>query len=165
MQSRELLITALNQSYGLVLPLLEDLKSAPHVTPTSEGGNHAHWILGHLLYSEGRFREMMRGVANPVQEIGELFGGGSSPEATGSGYPTYEELLGRLIELRRETMDWVNSLAEEDLDQASQNIPPGFEPFFGTWRQSLLMQAMHWMNHRGQLADCRRAAGRSRMMA
>ena len=165
MDSKELIVTALNQSYGLVMPLLEDLKTAPLVAPTSDGGNHAHWVLGHLTVSDGQFLSMMRGTPNPFKEFGPLFGGGSTPEPQGNGYPAYDELLAKLAELRGETMKWIESLSEADLDQPSRDVPPGFEAFFGTWRQCLLMQAMHWMNHRGQLTDCRRAAGRERLMA
>ncbi len=165
MQSKELLLIALQQSYGLVLPLLEDLKSAPLTAPTAKGGNHAHWILGHLVQSEGQFRAIMRGDANPVAHLMPFFAGGTEPEPSACSYMAYDELLAMLVRMRRETMDWLGSLSESDLDTPSKMVPPGFEPFFGTWRQCLLMQAMHWMNHRGQLADCRRAAGRVRMMA
>lgn len=165
METKELVKTALQQSYGLVMPLLQDLQTAALVAPTSRGGNHAHWILGHLVQSEGEFRAMMRGIPNPVTDIRELFGGGTIPRVDGVGYPSYAELLTRIHNLRAETMNWLDSLEEADLDRASQAIPPGFESFFGTWRQCLLMQALHWMNHRGQLADCRRAAGREKLMA
>lgn len=165
MQSKELLISALNLSACLVMPLLEDLKSASLVAPTPAGGNHAHWVLGHLVQSEGHFRSIMRGIPSPVDHLDPIFGGGSVPDPTGANYPDYAELLVTLVELRAETMQWLESISETDLDQASKVIPTGFEPFFGTWRQCLLMQAMHWMNHRGQLADCRRAAGRERLMA
>lgn len=165
MQSKELLTAALQHSYGLVMPLLEDLRSAPLVAPTPCGGNHAHWTLGHLLASEGHFRWMMRGVANPVEGMWPLFGSGSAPDPAGTGYPPYDELLENVKQLRQETMSWLESLSDTDLDQSSRIVPPGFEPFFGTWRSCLLMQALHWMNHRGQLADCRRSAGRERIMA
>lgn len=165
MQTKELLVTALSQSYGLVMPLLEDLESAALVAPTLKGGNHAHWILGHLVMSEGQFRAMMRGIPNPVESLGPQFGGGSTPDPAGTDYPAYEALLTKLASLRHETMAWLESLAENDLDQSSKVVLPGFEPFFGTWRSCLLMQAMHWMNHRGQLADCRRSAGREKLMA
>jgi hypothetical protein len=165
MQTKELLATALQQSYGLVMPLLEDLKSATLVQPTPNGGNHAHWILGHLTVAEGQFRAMMRGVPNPVEHLRPQFAGGTVADPAGAGFPAYDELLTTIVGLRQETMAWLGSLSEDDLDQASKVVPPGFESFFGTWRQCLLMQAMHWMNHRGQLADCRRAAGRERLMA
>lgn len=165
MQSKVLLITALQQSYALVMPLLEDLRSAALVAPTAKGGNHAHWILGHLVVSEGQFRAIMRGVPNPVESLIPLFDGGSTPDPVGMNYPAYDDLLAKLASLREETMAWLEPLDESDLDQASKVVRPGFESFFGTWRSCLLMKAMHWMNHRGQLADCRRSAGRERMMA
>jgi uncharacterized damage-inducible protein DinB len=165
MQSKELLTTALQQSYGMVMPLLQDLRSAALTPPTPKGGNHAHWILGHLVQSEGHFRTMMRGVPNPVEDLRSLFAGGTAPDPQGTDYPAYDELLAKLAAMREETVQWLTTLSENDLDQPSKVVPPGFEPFFGTWRQCLLMQAMHWMNHRGQLADCRRAIGRERMMA
>jgi len=161
MQTKELLATALQQSYGMVMPLLADLESAAHVPPTPNGGNHAHWVLGHLAHSEGQFRSIMRGVPNPVAHLRTQFAGGTTPDPAGVGFPSYNELLSQLVAMRQETMAWFELLTESDLDQVSQNVPPGYEPFFGTWRQCLLMQALHWMNHRGQLADCRRAAGRT----
>lgn len=51
----------------------------------------------------------------------------------------------------------------DDLQSAAL-VSPQFELYFGTWRHMFLMRAMHWMNHRGQLADCRRAAGRPPLM-
>lgn len=165
MNSKDLLVQGLQLSYGMVLPLLEDLKSAPLVTPGSQGGNHAHWILGHLANSEGRFRTIMRGVPNPVDAWQTLFGGGTQPDPLASGYPSYDELLLKLVALRQETLEWVETLTEGDLDHPSQVVPPGFEPMFGTWGKCLLMLSLHWMNHRGQLADCRRAAGRAKLMA
>lgn len=164
MNSKDLLVHGLHLSYNMVLPLLEDLKSAPLVTPMP-GGNHAHWILGHLTNSEGRFRTIMRGVPNPVDAWQTLFGSGSQPDPAAVGYPSYDELLAKLVSLRQETMEWVTSLEESDLDQPSKFVPPGFEAMFATWGKCLLMQSLHWMNHRGQLADCRRAAGRTKLMA
>lgn len=164
MQAKELLLTSFQQSYSITMPLLEDLKSAPLVQPTPRGGNHAHWIVGHLLSSEGRFRAMLRGLPNPVEHLQPLFAGGTTPDPAGNGYAPYEELLAQLVTLRQETLQWLETLSDSDLDKPSHLIPPGFELFFGTWGRGLLLQSMHWMNHRGQLADCRRAAGRERLM-
>lgn len=165
MQSKDLLLVANRQCVALVMPLLEDLATAALVSPTPNPGNHAHWVLGHLVLSEGQFRTMMDGTPNPGEAYEPLFGGGSHPDATGSGYPPYHELLNQLIRLHESTLVWLESMPETQLDQPSQRIPPGFEPLFGTWRQVLLMRALHWMNHRGQLADCRHAAGRPPLLA
>lgn len=164
MQSKGLLLLANEQCAALVLPLLQDLRTAPLVSPTPIPGNHAHWVLGHLVFAERQFRSMMDGTPNPAQAWESMFGGGSQPSPAGEGYPGYAELLDRLETLHADTLAWLRTLNESDLDRPSLNIPPGFEPFFGTWGRVLLMRAMHWMNHRGQLADCRRSAGRTTLM-
>lgn len=164
MQSKSVLILANRQAAGLVFPLLDDLQSAALVSPTVGTGNHAHWLLGHLVFSEGRYREMMQGIENPCQSLHDKFGGGSQPDPNAAEYPSYEELLSRLRSMDEEFMAWLESTSEEELDQAIAGVPPQFELYFGTWRHMFLMRAMHWMNHRGQLADCRRAAGRPLLM-
>lgn len=165
MQTKELLLLANQQCFGLVLPLLEDLASAPLVPGSGAEGNHAYWVLGHLVASEGGFRAMMEGTPNTEESLKSLFSGGSTPHPTGEGYPAYADLLSRLKAHQETIVAWIATLSESALDQPSRAIPAGFEPFFGTWRQVLLMRALHWMNHRGQLADCRHAAGRPPLMA
>ena len=164
MQTKELLSVANRQCFMLVMPLLEDLATAPHVPATAKGGNHSHWVLGHLVVSEGQFRSMMDGTPNPNEALKPLFGGGSQPDADGTSYPPYQELLDRLKSLHEATLARLDGMSESDLDLPSRAVPPGFEPYFGTWRQVFLMRAMHWMNHRGQLADCRHSAGRHPLM-
>lgn len=164
MQSKDLLVLANQRCASLVLPLLDDLKSVPLVAPTTNSGNHAHWVLGHLVLSEVRFRSMMEGTSHPRESLKPMFGGGSKPSSTGEGYPAYDDLLTELKLSHEKTLAWLESLTETDLDQPSKAIPQGFEAFFGTWRHILMMRALHWMNHRGQLADCRHAAGRSPLM-
>ena len=164
MQTRDLLVMANQHAFALTMPLLEDLRTASLVPPTT-GGNHAHWVLGHLLVSEGNFRTMMRGGEHPYAALQTQFGGKSTPDATGAGYRTYDELLAELNTEHQAMMTWLESLTEADLDQTSAQCPPGFEDFFGTWRQVLLMRPMHWMTHRGQLADSRKAAGREPLIA
>ena len=164
MQSKELLVMANRHACALTMPLIEDMRTAPLVPP-APGGNHAHWVVGHLLFSEGRFESIRRGCENPFEILQPQFGGQSIPNMSGSGYRPYEELLAELQAQQQSLMTMLESLTEADLDQPSIGCPPGFEAFFGTWRQVLLMRPMHWMIHRGQLADCRRAAGREPLLA
>ena len=164
MQSKTLLLMANQHACTLTMPLMEDLRTAPLIPPTP-GGNHAHWVVGHLLFSEGRFQQIMNGGENQFEELQTCFGGQSTPRSDGSGYQTYGDLLSALQDQHQTTIALLEALTEEELDQPCQGCPPGFEPFFGTWRQVFLMRSMHWMIHRGQLADCRRAAGREPLLA
>lgn len=164
MQSKELLLTANQHAYSLTMPLMEDLSTAQLVPPTP-GGNHAHWIVGHLLFSEGRFQQIMQGGENSHEDLHSSFGGQSIPRSDGSGYQPYGDLLSALQRQHQTVIAMLETVTEDDLDQPSRSCPPGFEPFFGTWRLVLLMRSMHWMMHRGQLADCRRAAGREPLLA
>lgn len=164
MQSKSILVLANRQCAELVFPLLEDLKTAALVSPISGSGNHAHWLLGHLAFSEGRYREMMQGIPNPCQWLQDMFGGGCQPDPVAAGYPPYDNLLSQLHLMDKEFMTWLESTSEEELDHVIEGVPPQFELYFGTWRHMFLMRAMHWMHHRGQLADCRRAAGRPPLM-
>lgn len=123
MQSKSVLILANRQSAGLVFPLLDDLQSAALVSPIAGTGNHAHWLLGHLVFSEGRYREMMQGIENPCQSLHDKFGGGSQPDPNADGYPSYEELLSRLRSMDEEFLAWLESTSEEELDQAIAGVP------------------------------------------
>lgn len=160
MQSKDLLIIANRQAAAVVFPAFEDLRSAPLISPTPHCPNHAHWLLGHLIFSEGRYREMTLGTPNPCQSLQAHFGGGSKPCPEGKGYPPYDELLSQLKSVQENFLAWVAGLTEADLDQPIKDVPPQFELLFGTWRNCLMLRAIHWMQHYGQLTDNRKAAGR-----
>jgi hypothetical protein len=156
----------LELSAGITLPLFEDVKDAPLTQPTAGGGNHPLWLLGHLTHGEGfLFWDCMRGEANPVAEWGECFSGGTTPVADAGKYPAYNEILAKFHELRGQTLALLDSLNEGDLDRASVNCPAERAGFFGTWRQCFLAASLHMMNHRGQVAVCRRAVGRKPLLA
>ena len=161
MQSKQLLQMALQLNERAVWPLLEDMASAPLTRPTSNGGNHPLWIAGHLTYSEGMLIwQFARGENNPVAEWKELFNAGTQPGSDAAKYPPFEAVVQKLKDIRRQTLACLETLTEEDLDRPSQGVPEQFRQFFGTVRQCFLMAAMHPMNHRGQIADARRAVGR-----
>lgn len=165
MQSKDVLLQLNQIAPALTLPLLDDLASVPLQTTVASNGHNAHWLLGHILLSEAQARFMADGtpITNPL--FAPLFGGGTQPDPSGTNYPPYDELLTQLKLSHVQTITWIEGLSESELDQTSQHVPPGFEQIFGTWRQVIAMRPLHWMNHRGQLADCRRAAGRKPLMA
>jgi hypothetical protein len=161
--SIELLRHNLRQSETLVLARIEDMRNHAVVFPTTSGGCHTLWVLGHLAYIEALVvRTFMRGAANPLAAWEPLFDG-EEPSGDIGRYPPFDDVLAACRHERASTIAALGQLAEPDLDAVSAKAPAGFEATFGTWRLCLQYAADHWYMHRGQLADARRAAGVSRM--
>ena len=166
MQSKETLRHAIESSVQMTLPLLEDLRDAPLAFPTAHGGNHAMWIAGHMAHSAGHLLwQMMRGEANPLSEWNELFGGRTQPHDDAEKYPAYDDVLAKFQQIHDDVLTLLESMSEDQLDQTSHSAPEGFEAFFGTYRRCFLTLSLHLANHRGQLAVCRTALGRTPLMA
>lgn len=163
MQSKELLKMTLEMSRSMVLQLIDDMKDAPLTFPTVNGGCHPLWVLGNVTLAEGTFvREYISGEVNPVAEWNDIFGAGTEPVADAAKYPPFSEVMAKSHAVREGTMALLDSFSEADLDKPSK-APPKRQAYFGSNRQCFLMTALHWMMHRGQVADARRAAGRKRI--
>lgn len=164
MRAVDLAMTSLDMSYGWVMGLAQDAKDVPLTAPTPKGGNHPTWCLGHLAFSEGNLiHQYAKGGANPLADWEPLFGQGSQPVADASKYPSYDELLAKVAEMRAATKDYVASLSDEDLSKPS-HAPEEMKEWFGTVAQCLIAAAVHFTYHGGQIADARRAAGKPVLM-
>jgi len=156
----------LDTSKALTLGLLDDMKDAPLTPPTVNGGNHPLWILGHLTYSESNIvNHMILGNENPLVKWKETFGQGGDPATEASQYPLWDEVRQKFNEVRKQTLQVLAGMTEEDLDLPSKNCPPGREAFLGTIGQCFLVLTLHPAMHRGQVADSRRALGRAPLMS
>jgi hypothetical protein len=161
MNSMNIVRDTLNRCDRATLGLLEDMRDAPLTQPTSNGGNHPYWVLGHLTLVEGRLRQMILGEKSEVENLAPLFEPGSQPRNDGAGYPPYDELLGTYRRLRTRNMELLDKLGESGLAQPLKAAPRGMESFLRTAGDAFMTIAIHQMNHRGQVADARRAAGRA----
>ena len=166
MNAIQLIRTQLETSFGITMPLLQDLASDAMVQPSEKGGNHAMWILGHLAHAEGSLlRQWMLGEENPLEDWTSLFAGGTQPSADAGAYPAWDDVMEKLQQLRAGTLEYVGKLTDADLDTPSKQCPAEYADFFGTVGLCLSNTALHWMGHRGQLADIRRRLGRDPIMA
>ena len=155
---------SLGMSQGWILGLAEDIKDEPLTQPTPKGGNHPLWCLGHLIYSEGNLvAALCQGQENPNAAWEELFGQGSTPTTDASDYPTMEELFAKFEEIRASTMAYLETITDADLEKPS-HAEGEMKDWFGTVGQCLAAVPVHFAFHGGQIADARRAAGRSVMM-
>ena len=155
---------SIETSSAWIMGLAEDAKSLPLQRPTSNGGNHPLWILGHLAYSEGNLvQEWCKGEANPLADWAEIFGMGSQPSDDASAYPPIDEVFEKLVQIRASTISYVESLTDDGLDQPS-HAGEGAKEWFPTVGHCLAAVANHFCFHGGQLADARRAGGRDVLM-
>ena len=155
---------SLEMSKGWIMGLAGEIKDAPLTQPTPNGGNHPLWCIGHLAYSEGNLvNQYIKGETNPLADWEKLFGQGSTPSTDASDYPSIDEVLGRLEELRAGTMAYLETISDDDLDKPS-HAPDEMKEWFGTVGQCLAAIPIHFAFHGGQVADARRAAGRQPVM-
>ena len=163
MQSIDLVRDNLLKSRDHVLRRIDDMRSFAMVPPTPNGGCHTLWLLGHLAYIEALIvRTIMLGEPNPLASWETVFDG-ADVSADPTLFPPFDSVLATCRERRVSTLVLIDSLTEADLDRTSASIPAGYENVFGTHRLCLQYAADHWYMHRGQFADCRRAAGLERM--
>ncbi len=162
MKAIDVIRTALASSEQFTLQLIEDMRDAPLTQPTSTGGNHPLWVLGHLAVVEGSLQEIIGGKPNPVADWQGMFGFGTEPTTNADDYPSFDEVLATYKRLRADNLKLLDALGEAGLDEPVQ-APPGLEELFQNAGQAFLVIALHQMNHRGQVADARRVAGRRPM--
>jgi len=161
MKTVDFIRTALDATARATLVLIEDMRDQPLTFPTPKGGNHPLWVMGHLAFVEGQvIQQFMLGRPNPVAHWRDLFGIGSEVSAEASRYPPLGEIQNAFQNLRAETLKTLDTLDDADLDQPSKGCPPEFKEFLSTYGKCFLIVIMNTMNHRGQVADARRAAGR-----
>ncbi len=142
------------------MQLIEDMHDAPLTQPTPGGGNHPLWLLGHITFIEGNIPHVLFGEPNPVERWAPLFAPGTEPGPDADAYPPFGEVLRTYRDLRARNMQILEQLGEAGLDRPTKSPPPGLEQMMRTAGDTFLLVALHQMNHRGQVADCRRAAGR-----
>jgi hypothetical protein len=160
MKAIDLIRFALEMSDKATLSLIEDMRNAPLTQPTPRGGNHPLWVLGHITFIEGRIPQVLFGETNPVQHWASIFSAGVEPTADAGVYPSFDEVLGTYRSLRAKNLKLLDQIGEPGLDRPTKMPPKGLEKAMPTFGQAFLIIAMHQMNHRGQVADARRCAGR-----
>ncbi len=159
MKSKDLICFGLELTRQGTLNLVEAMRSKPFTQPTSAGGNHPMWVMGHITYIEGSLRTTIKGEANPVESWAGLFAPGSTPVTDPSKYPPFDEVLATFDRLRGETMRMLDAMDDAALDAKPANIPPGFEEVMATVGKTLYLISLHQMVHYGQITDARRTAG------
>lgn len=161
MTALDVLRKALQVSDRATFQLIEDMRNAPLTQPTSSGGNHPLWILGHLATVESRIPQILFGEPDPLEHWTPLFSADSTPQTDASVYPSFGEILNGYRKARARNLEILDQLGDAGLNQPVKYPPPGLEAIIRTAGDAFLIVALHQMNHRGQVADARRAVGRT----
>ena len=164
MKSIDLIRWAMQMTEQGTAALVADMRDAALTQPTSRGGNHPLWVLGHLAYLEGAIPTVLLGEPNPVERWAPLFASGTQPKTDASAYPSFDEVLNTYRDMRARNLKLLDELGEASLDRIPKQIPPGFEDAMKTFGHTFLLIALHNMVHYGQIADARRVAGRKPLM-
>ena len=163
MDSIHLIRENLQRSESIVLSRIEDMRDHCMTPPSSGGGCHTLWILGHLAYIEGLvIFKFMLGNENPFAKWKDMFDGTVVSNDIDHFVP-FDHALAECRAIRASTLSLLESYDERDLDHRSEETPTGADELFGTYRHCFQYSADHWLMHRGQLADARCAAGKERM--
>ena len=160
MKNKELIQFALTVSDGAVMRVIEKASDATTTFPTSKGGCHPLWVLGHLAVVEGMIPAILYGEENPVAHWQPLFGENSEPVSNVDAYPPFAEVRSRYSELRARNLQILEALREEELDGPVKAPPKGREQEFATFGRSFLVVALHQCMHRSHVTDALRASGR-----
>ena len=160
MKAIDVIRTALALTERATLQLIEDMRDAPVTSPTPRGGNHPLWILGHITWVEGNVPHVLFGEPNPVAHWTHLFAAGAEPKSDAAAYPPFDEILRTYRELRARNLQILEQVGDSGLDRPTVAPPRGLEKALKTFGDTFLVMAIHQMNHRGQVADARRAVGR-----
>jgi hypothetical protein len=164
MKALDLIHWALEFTEAGLTKLVSDMRDRPLTQPTSAGGNHPIWILGHLAYVEGAVANIVFGVPNPVEHWAPLFGTGSQPTTNAGDYPSFDELLTTFRELRAKNLKRLADVGEAGLDAVPKNVPDIFKDVMTSVGKTYLLLALHQNVHYGEVCDARRVAGLKPLM-
>jgi hypothetical protein len=90
MKTTDFIKLALENSTNWAMGLINDMKDAPLVQPTPNGGNHTTWVLGHIVRAESDLLDgFILGQPNRFPELKDQFDMGTTPTADGD-YPSID---------------------------------------------------------------------------
>ena len=144
--------------------IVADIRDRPFTQPTSAGGNHPLWVVGHLAYSEGWAMTLLFDEPNPVDHWKDLFAPGSQPTTNPADYPSFDEVLATYRDLRAKNIRRLMEVGEAGLDAVPKNVPEPFKDVMTSVGRTYLLLALHQNVHYGEVADARRVAGLKPLM-
>lgn len=120
--------------------------------------NHPTWSLGHLIMSAYGAGQMIGIEATAPDGWGELFKTGGTPSGDRAGFPSKDELLAEFAKVHELWSAALQGIDPSVLDAEHPNEKTrAYFPTVGA--MIAFMMTSHEMDHLGQIAAWRRAAG------
>jgi|GEM_PF-225408 uncharacterized damage-inducible protein DinB len=154
-RTQDLLTRQYELLYALSIPNLQGITPADALVATAGGGNTANWVLGHLIaVHNGAMKLINEELVVPDED---LAGAAPEPDDRPEAPMDWSHMAERFIQSRERCLAAISALSDSAL---AEPVP---HPFGGECSCAELLQliAVHGAYHAGQLAMCRRAAGRA----
>ena len=156
MDTKQFIIEQMHIVRGMLTEWVNDIPEEQMTTRTTDDGPHLAWILSHLAWSEaGTVNKFILRQSNPVKSLGKSCGMGSTVVDDAAAYPSKAEALATLADVRSETLKFLDTLAEADLDTPVEQGPPEFK----TWGSIFALIPSHEAHHGGQISVIWRRLG------
>ena len=165
MKATESIRLALENSKNFSEALFKDMADQPFARTRPTDGQHAYWLLGHIVVSESFLLDQsLLGKPNRYESWLPYFDFRTESSDQEDGAPTYEELLGAMDRIRQSTMEHLGTLTDADLDKPCCEVSED-RPKFQSVGDCLNTISWHMVFHTGQVASARAAAGRDPLFA
>ena len=152
------MLHAYDLQLNLASKLLEDIPDDQMCAQPHGLVNHPTWSLGHLVMAEHSTCKLIGIDTTPPEGWDELFKTGGTPSPNRDGFPSKAELLGELGKIHDQIKAALPDIDPSVLDAEHPNEQTrAYFPTVGAMVAFILTS--HEMDHLGQIAAWRRAAG------
>jgi hypothetical protein len=158
MTAKDVLIYTLKMNQHFVEKYLDDLSDADLLVRPVPGANHIAWQLGHLISAEANvFQSKLPGTKPCALPEGFAKQHAKDMATSDTGFLTKEEYLGLYRNVRKTTLQALESFPDADLGKDPQM---GWGDMAPTFASVFAIIANHDMMHGGQFTVVRRCLGK-----
>ncbi len=162
--AKKVLLSQLQAGAGIIKMMTADLTDEEYFTPVSENGVHTAWALCHLARTEDFFVSTLTGTDQLLPPCLHDIGNAGGPcETDASKYPSRTEIDKAFADSRAQTVAAIDNMTKEEWDATAPEglpLPEAFTSKGLYWG----LQAVHQFWHIGQIASCRTAMNKPKLI-
>ncbi len=140
---------------------IKDMSKEELLFRPAEKCNHAWWLYGHMVLSTDIAHYLIDTPLLTPNAWRSLFDTGTSPDDTGAGYPSKEELMAQFNTNVDAAIASIKLLTNDPFnDSPATEVPEPVRDYFSTKGKIITGYAYHCMNHHGQIMTIRKMLGK-----